>query len=68
MSAQTAAEERNEMAISYIKRIRNAGKREYATRYLKWILWGIPVPTYYGSYMAAQAVRMRLSAIMDGDQ
>ena len=49
-------------AQAYIRRIRNAAKRDYATRYWAWLSRAGPHPDEPEelSYMAAQAVRLQL--------
>ena len=53
-------------AQRYIRRIRNLRKRHYANVYLDHLLGILPEEPDWGdlSYMAAQAVRMDLSAIL----
>lgn len=58
--------------LKYINRIRNAEKKDYAYRYAIWLARGpqdiVPEPqSFHLSYMAAQAVRVKLNAIMSGD-
>jgi hypothetical protein len=55
--------------LKYIRSIRNANKKDYATRYAIWLARGEdavdvtePVP-FHLSYMGAQSVRMALYAI-----
>ena len=51
-------------AFAYIRRIRNSAKRDYARAYLLHLQGG-PQPETAGlSYMAAQAVRHQLGAIV----
>jgi hypothetical protein len=52
------------VARDYVKRIRNAAKRQYAGRYLDYLMGNAPEPDRECSYMAAQAVRFDLHAIM----
>ena len=57
----------------YISKIRNPEKKDYALRYAIWLMRSkddrqvivAPVPFQLGA-MAAQAVRMRLNAIAEG--
>lgn len=55
------------LAEKYVKSIRNADKREYAQQYLTWIRAGVecdpPKAPESLSYMAAQAVRLRLHSM-----
>jgi hypothetical protein len=55
-------------AYAWMRRIRNLAKRDYAERYLGWTL-GIykaePERPASLSYMAAQAVRLRLSELLE---
>jgi hypothetical protein len=53
----------NPEATKYINSIRNLGKHEYARKYWACVVYGGKSPDYKEfqiSYMAAQAVRMRL--------
>lgn len=56
----------NRAAERYVKRIKNPNKRQYAAAYLGYrlgLLEHMPA-TIQISYMAAQAVRMRLDCIL----
>ncbi len=75
--AAQAHAERRIAAHTYIGRIRNKDKQEYARRYLRWLdgrIVGFDIPGSGGpedpqgpaprlSFMARQAVRMNLDAI-----
>jgi hypothetical protein len=52
------------IARTYVKRIRNAAKRQYASDYLTYLMGRGPEPLAKCSTLAAQAVRMNLDSIM----
>jgi len=57
--------QRQNTARVYIEKIRNPVKREYAKQYWLFLKGQVAQPEYSGlSYMAAQAVRLRLSELM----
>jgi hypothetical protein len=54
-------------ALAYVRSLRSASKRAYAVAYLAYMQHGGEEPGRGDlSYMAAQAVRLRLAAIRDG--
>ena len=58
------------LARKYVRKIRNVRKQAYAAAYLDWMLADYPPftePCAECGCMAAQAVRMQLCGIMDGD-
>jgi hypothetical protein len=60
---------KQEMIEKYISSIRNASKKAYAKEYYFKLKTGdkTPIPLYRCSTMAAQAVRMRIDAILAGN-
>jgi hypothetical protein len=60
---------RHKRAIAYVDSLRNPAKRAYAERYMLQVVRnGLPEPDRGSlSYMGAQAVALRLGAIMRGD-